>query len=171
AAVLVTVAATAHDKRFPKPTQCRVHKIATKDVMELNIWVLLHTIPTVIVLRHTAGAMFDFRVTDVGYNFTMQDHNCQSLGYDGLAVVSTPEALEYANKISYYTRIVRKREMYVGNHFHLDTNEHLWDDGTVMTSDTPIDVAYIDQPYTRLKTTGTFARGRGTGIQLGLCGN
>ncbi|RUS80777.1 hypothetical protein EGW08_011447 [Elysia chlorotica] len=115
--------------------------------------------------------MFDFLVTDRRHNYTDQEKKCQGLGYDGLAVVSTPEALEYANKISYYTRIVLYKEMYVGNHLHLDTNEFLWDDGTVMTPDTPLDVHYSHQPCTRLKTTGTFARGGGTGIQYGICGN
>ncbi|RUS91939.1 hypothetical protein EGW08_000341 [Elysia chlorotica] len=139
--------------------------------MELNIWVLLHTIPTVIVLRHTAGAMFDFRLTDGRLNFTAQEDKCKSMGYDGLAILSTPEALEYANKMSIYIRTVLGRGLYVGHHFHPDTNEFLWDDGTVMRSDTPIDIYSINDNYTRIFITGTFSRGVGLTNPFAICGN
>ncbi|RUS80775.1 hypothetical protein EGW08_011445 [Elysia chlorotica] len=40
-----------------------------------------------------------------------------------------------------------------------------------MTSDTPIDKHNIHYPYTLLIPTGIFARGPGTLLQFGLCGN
>ena len=48
------------------------------------------------VAKITSGAMFDFYVTETSQNFTEQEKNCRDIGYDGLAVISTPEAFVYA---------------------------------------------------------------------------
>ncbi|RUS75149.1 hypothetical protein EGW08_017089 [Elysia chlorotica] len=139
--------------------------------MELNIWVLLHTIPTAIVLRHTVGVMFDFHLTEKKFNFTLQDHNCKSLGYDGLAIVSTPEAFEYAIKITYYIRTVLGLNAFVGNRYYADQGQFLWDDGSVPRSDLPLRNPNGHEPYVRLRNFGVFERGWGTWLQPGLCGN
>ena len=55
-------------------------------------------------LEYSAGAMFDFHLTEVLDSRVDQETLCKSLGYDGLAILSSPEAFAYAIKLTYYNR-------------------------------------------------------------------
>ncbi|KAK3754225.1 hypothetical protein RRG08_030640 [Elysia crispata] len=50
--------------------------------------------PVVLPIVLTAGALFDFQpiITGEIYNHTTSELMCQKQGYDGLAVISSPEA-------------------------------------------------------------------------------
>ncbi|KAK3759683.1 hypothetical protein RRG08_033372, partial [Elysia crispata] len=66
-------------------------------------------------------------------NFTSHESFCKDIGYDGLAVLSSPEAFEYAIKITQNNR----KKTYIGAHYRSEVGTTLWDDGTVPRSDTP----------------------------------
>ena len=60
---------------------------------------IIRALFTTTIVTFTAGAMFDFHLTETFQNYTGQERNCRDIGYDGLAVISTPEAFSYALKL------------------------------------------------------------------------
>ena len=51
-----------------------------------------------------AGELFDFHVIQTLQNYTDGETLCQALGYDGLAVVSSPEMYNHALRITKASR-------------------------------------------------------------------
>ena len=61
---------------------------------------MIYGIFTIMVVKFTTGAMFDFHLVETVVNYVKHKSNCRDIGYDGLAVISTPEALVYALKLA-----------------------------------------------------------------------
>ncbi|GFR81597.1 hypothetical protein ElyMa_005929800 [Elysia marginata] len=76
--------------------------------------------------------MFDFKYVNTPRYPTAQEDICKGLGYDGLAILSTPEALAHAITISYI-----QNGLFIGLKYKPEFGLAMWDDGTAFRSDTP----------------------------------
>ena len=56
------------------------------------------------IIKRTAGIMFDFHFRNAAHNSTTHEMLCKEMGYDGLAVISAPEAYHYTIHVSEYHR-------------------------------------------------------------------
>ncbi|GFS00031.1 hypothetical protein ElyMa_001061300 [Elysia marginata] len=88
--------------------------------------------------------MFDFHLIEELQNSTTQEKSCKELGYDGLAILNTPETYRYALKLTDYFWSVLPTDIYIGVHFRPELVESLWDDGTPPRSDAPF---YRNPPF------------------------
>ena len=68
--------------------------------MKVNVCFMIFFLSASMFVKVTDGAMFDFHVTDMLLNCTQQETLCRDIGYDGLAVISSPEAYIYALKLT-----------------------------------------------------------------------
>ncbi|KAK3751134.1 hypothetical protein RRG08_039139 [Elysia crispata] len=116
--------------------------------------------------------MFDFHLTETFQNYTGQERNCRDIGYDGLAVISTPEAFSYALKLF---RNLVVTQIFIGARCRPKTRITMWDDDTFPRSDTPfhgsIPTTDPTRPYARLTGVRDFKMGTGHLKHMGLCGN
>ncbi|KAK3751135.1 hypothetical protein RRG08_039140 [Elysia crispata] len=122
------------------------------------------------VAKITSGAMFDFYVTETSQNFTEQEKNCRDIGYDGLAVISTPEAFVYALQL---IRTLARQDIFIGAHYRPEAGITMWDDNTIPRSDTPF-VGSTTSPVRiqgRLTKDINLRMGQGHFGKPGLCGN
>ncbi|KAK3752251.1 hypothetical protein RRG08_064272 [Elysia crispata] len=131
-------------------------------------------ISTSMILSSVSAEMFDFHLVQEYHNSTTQEKICKDLGYDGLAIISTPEAYIYALKLTDYIRNVLNKGIYIGAHFRPEDDVTLWDDGTVPRSDSPFYVhppaAEPSQPVARLDSWGMFRMGMNLRARPGICG-
>ncbi|KAK3778039.1 hypothetical protein RRG08_009110 [Elysia crispata] len=123
-------------------------------------------------VKVTDGAMFDFHVTDMLLNCTQQETLCRDIGYDGLAVISSPEAYKYALKL---TRSALKGHIFIGAHYQPESGTTMWDDNTRPRSDTPFSAVGSTSdpgnPYARTNMFKQITMGGGASENVGLCGN
>ncbi|GFS03835.1 hypothetical protein ElyMa_006480800 [Elysia marginata] len=119
--------------------------------------------------------MFDFLFIEERRNSTSQEEFCNDLGYDGLAVLSTPEAFGYAVKITEHARTASWQNVFIGLHYKPELGLLLWDDGTSPRSDSPFlnNPVLVDpsSPFGRLNLNDHLRFGGGTNNHTALCGN
>ncbi|RUS82533.1 hypothetical protein EGW08_009705 [Elysia chlorotica] len=127
------------------------------------------------VLGCNDAAMFEFRLIEENHNCTYFRELCQNLGYDGLAILSTPEAYQYAMDISANVRDTLGMHIFIGARYFPEYDATLWDDGTETRSDSPFGrhppKADPNEPCTRLLHTGNFRLTADNLLYYGMCGN
>ncbi|KAK3788167.1 hypothetical protein RRG08_042861 [Elysia crispata] len=121
------------------------------------------------------GTLFDFHVIPTRQRFQSGESLCQGLGYDGLAIISSPEMYRYTLKL---TKLLRANEpihgLYVGLRRNPQTHLMTWDDGSSCAEDTPwlVDISLYPQlDYGVLNRAGDLSLSSGTWGQYSLCGN
>ncbi|GFS03669.1 hypothetical protein ElyMa_002892700 [Elysia marginata] len=82
------------------------------------------------------GKLFNFHAIQTRHSFEDSELLCQGLGYDGLAVVSSPEMHVYALSLTETLR-ASGRGFFIGIGKNSDTHLVKWDDGTFPAEDTP----------------------------------
>ncbi|GFO20324.1 hypothetical protein PoB_004682900 [Plakobranchus ocellatus] len=116
-----------------------------------------------------AGTLFDFGTITTKQNF---EKLCRKKGYDGLAVINSPEALKVAMKLAKQDfRDFSK--IFIGLRYRPETRSIAWDDGTPVASDTPEMsdvVGNTKTPYGRLSDEGTVNLGTGLVPGQAICG-
>ncbi|GFS14391.1 hypothetical protein ElyMa_003161800 [Elysia marginata] len=136
---------------------------------------LVFEIFTAVFLMQTCGKMFDFHLLEDYRNATTQEEICRRLGYDGFAVLSTPEAFKYALRLSSHYRSGVRSGIYIGAHYQKQYNLSLWDDGTDPRSDTPFysypPDAKPGRPVARIDTQGKLTMGGDSTERPAICGN
>ncbi|GFS10825.1 hypothetical protein ElyMa_001332200 [Elysia marginata] len=123
-----------------------------------------------------SGILFDIRLVDyLRRNRTIQEDHCQDLGYDGLAVLSTPEVWYYAMKLTEHVRVERSKSLYIGMQYQPEAGALLWDDDARPRSDSPFrsnpPSADATFRYTRLTPAADMRIDRGDNRKMALCGN
>ncbi|GFO35212.1 hypothetical protein PoB_006171700 [Plakobranchus ocellatus] len=86
------------------------------------------------------GMEKNFFINDQSVNFAVAEQACLSMGFDGLALLKSPEEYRYAVKISTQTRAkINNRWLgcWIGFRFDEDSYSVPWDDGSVMAVDMP----------------------------------
>ncbi|KAK3764488.1 hypothetical protein RRG08_055653 [Elysia crispata] len=121
------------------------------------------------------GTLFDFHVIPTRQNFQNGESLCRGLGYDGLAIISSPEIYRYALQL---TKPVRTNNetcgVYVGLRRNPQTHMMTWDDGSSSAEDSPwfANVSlYPKLHYGVMHRVGNLASSHGTWEQYSLCGN
>ena len=130
-----------------------------------------------ICITQLHGTMFELALVTTTQNSTCAEVQCRQLGYDGLAVLSSPEVFRHAFRMLELNKL-QSKGFYAGLHFIPETREYRWDDGTVAAHDTPKrhpreDITGIlnsDHNALILKN-GTAYFGNGSLSLLSLCGN
>ncbi|KAK3776846.1 hypothetical protein RRG08_024620 [Elysia crispata] len=127
----------------------------------------------------TAAALFDFQPIFTGNKCSHSKCEliCQEQGYDGLAVISSPEAYAYALHMRNHHWNLANEVIFLGLTINAESGLATWSDGTPPASDIPktggVDLSA--DPKTkrkgRLETDSKFGMGRGTLAKKGLCGN
>ena len=69
----------------------------------LATWAVLGSI---FLVPHVECDLFNFHFVQTMQNLSESEGICQKFGYDGLAIVSSPEAYNYLLKISQFWRFV-----------------------------------------------------------------
>ncbi|KAK3758752.1 hypothetical protein RRG08_013838 [Elysia crispata] len=143
--------------------------------MEFYWRLMIYVIFVTMVLMCTAGVMFDFHPMMQSRNFSTHERYCHDLGYDGLAIISTPEAYHYALKLTEYVRTVLSKGFYLGGRYRPEAGLVMWDDDTVPRSDSPFS-PYPPKikshlPYTRMRDTGKIVMATDYAKRSGMCGN
>ncbi|KAK3722108.1 hypothetical protein RRG08_004988 [Elysia crispata] len=142
--------------------------------MKFNCRFMIYAISTALVLTSSAGLMFDIHLIETPRNSTKQERHCKDLGYDGLAVISTPETFLYALKLTEYSRNVLDQGAYIGAHYRPDVGLTMWDDDTIPTTDAPFanrpPKADPTTPYGRLHEGGHIIMADGVRKRYALCG-
>ncbi|KAK3760387.1 hypothetical protein RRG08_029417 [Elysia crispata] len=138
--------------------------------MDSNCPLMIYVISSAIVLNFTVGVMFHFHNIENIRNSTSHESFCKDMGYDGFAVISTPEAFVYAIKITHKNR----RNVFIGAHYQPEAVTTIWDDGTVPRSDTP----FGSRKGNPIFKQGRLQRGENEIVMVmgnfgktGLCGN
>ncbi|KAK3788168.1 hypothetical protein RRG08_042862 [Elysia crispata] len=122
------------------------------------------------------GTLFDFHVIPTRQSYQSGESLCRGLGYDGLAIISSPEMYRYALQL---TKPLRTNDQTCGVYVGLRRNSvetHLmtWDDGSSFAEDTPwlVDISLYPQlDYGVLNRAGDLTLSSGTWGQYSLCGN
>ena len=125
-------------------------------------------------IEHHHGAMFKLHMVKIYQNALDAEAHCKQLRFDGLAVLSSPEA--YRNAIRMTKPYREVANFYIGLHFIPDTGDDRWDDGTVATPDTPIrypggNLTYRGHTRGRILKSGKAFYGPGKMLHYSLCGN
>ncbi|GFS02331.1 hypothetical protein ElyMa_002862100 [Elysia marginata] len=94
------------------------------------------TVYFVFVLISVCSAAFDFLILDTRDNATNGNKICKTRGYDGLAVVNTPESFAYLLKITEEKRKIGKG-VNIGFYLEINTKTFKWYDGSAPSSDMP----------------------------------
>ncbi|KAK3751131.1 hypothetical protein RRG08_039136 [Elysia crispata] len=117
--------------------------------------------------------MFDFHFRNAAHNSTTHEMLCKEMGYDGLAVISAPEAYHYTIHVTEYHRSVTSRGFYLGIHYRPELVINLWDDDTVIRSDTPFGSTKprAHMPYGRLHDDTRIVMTSGAATKSAICGN
>ncbi|GFR81594.1 hypothetical protein ElyMa_005929600 [Elysia marginata] len=114
--------------------------------------------------------MFDFHYISEKNRPLDQEEKCRALGYDGLAILKTPEALKYAISIAFIMHGV-----YIGLQYNPEFGHAVWDDGTIPRSDTPFHgtppFGDPDKPYGRIIWSSKLALGKPGQRRPAICGN
>ncbi|KAK3749605.1 hypothetical protein RRG08_014581 [Elysia crispata] len=145
--------------------------------MEFNRWFIIGAILILMVFESAAAGrvIFDFHLNTDLHNESTHHRLCKDLGYDGLAILSAPEAYAYALKITNHSRKVYGSGAYIGAHYRPEAGIVLWDDDTVPRSDTPFysSPAPTDPntPCSLLDIYNKIWMSSGVNPKLGLCGN
>ncbi|KAK3764722.1 hypothetical protein RRG08_042032 [Elysia crispata] len=100
-----------------------------------------------LILTQGNGELFDFHVISRRQSFHAGEILCQNLGYDGLAVINSPEMFAYALRISRTVRATG-HGLYLGLRNSTDTNLFTWDDGTFPAQDEPWVPDSINRDFT-----------------------
>ncbi|KAK3767269.1 hypothetical protein RRG08_059711 [Elysia crispata] len=129
-----------------------------------------------LVLMRSGAELADFLLIESRQTFPESEQLCQAQGYDGLAVLSTPETYGLALHLTEYHRTVHGRSTYVGLRYQIPRDIRVWDDGTVPTADTPYkhghaNKASIGDPYGLLNHEGEIKWASGNKNKMALCGN
>ncbi|GFN90301.1 hypothetical protein PoB_001680700 [Plakobranchus ocellatus] len=95
---------------------------------------------------------------------------CKDLGYDGLGVLSTPEAYAHVLRITSFWP--EKAGFYVGIQRPSGSTRLMWDDGSVLPTDLPwADNQPADEPWGAADTAGHLLMVTGSYKKYALCGN
>ncbi|GFS18924.1 hypothetical protein ElyMa_001534000 [Elysia marginata] len=100
--------------------------------MKLTVYFITFASFSLSCLIYTHGKILNFRYISRLRYPKAQEQKCKDLGYDGLAVLNTPEAFNYAIKIANIAHGV-----YIGIQYKPELGQALWDDGTTFGSDLP----------------------------------
>lgn len=117
----------------------------------------------------THGVMFDFHLIEEYDNCTNQEIRCKELGYDGLAVLSTPEAYTYAKNVIDGLGYLA----YIGVHFDAQLNISLWNDATPIRSDALFryTIGSVESPFGCMLPNKKMTMHAGDMLRPALCGN
>ncbi|KAK3774468.1 hypothetical protein RRG08_000421 [Elysia crispata] len=118
---------------------------------------------------------FDFFLSPNLTSVLEGERQCRERGYDGLAVLNTPEAYLYALEISEEGRELTGIGIDVGLRYYADNKSLLWDDGSLAASDLP----WRDGPprkfkkdkFCRIYHEGPLLYHNGRNHKRSLCGN
>ncbi|GFN90313.1 hypothetical protein PoB_001681900 [Plakobranchus ocellatus] len=119
-------------------------------------------------LSHQLG-MVSLALTTTQQTASKGNKLCQDLGYDGLGILSTPEAYAYALTISKHKRLAERAGFYIGLRRLLNPERTVWDDGSTPATDLPLD--NDDDSIGRVSRVGTFRMVDGNDEKYALCGN
>ncbi|RUS91411.1 hypothetical protein EGW08_000841 [Elysia chlorotica] len=119
--------------------------------------------------------MFDLHLLNNSSCRPSKGHSlCQGLGYDGLAVLSSPEAYRLALELTAHVRISDKSRVAVGLFYHSTHKAILWADDTLPAHDTPWSnpppTVSGYKPYGRMTGGGSFLMTTNTFQSHALCG-
>ncbi|GFO43219.1 hypothetical protein PoB_006972400 [Plakobranchus ocellatus] len=109
-----------------------------------------------------------FSVLSFDANFTVAEQACQALGFDGLAILSTPEEYNYVLRLSADVR--QHRGIWLALRFDEVLASPVWDDGTVPAPDMPWKREAI-QPCGKLNTAGLLGMLPCDKLKYPACGN
>ncbi|RUS69315.1 hypothetical protein EGW08_022921 [Elysia chlorotica] len=121
--------------------------------------------------------LFDFHFVHTLQNSTDSARICANLGYDGLAIVKSPEAYNHFLKISLPWRTEYGRGVYIGFSALPDTTTLTWQDGSVLAPDMPWGTDLPGTDWVTGSMTGFVSEsGRmrlasGSSLKFALCGN
>ncbi|KAK3764724.1 hypothetical protein RRG08_042034 [Elysia crispata] len=130
-----------------------------------------------LVFAVESGYLCNFRTLSTRQNFENSETLCQDFGYDGLAVVSSPEMYSCALQLTRAVRLSgQKIGVYVGLRNSSTTNLLTWDDGTVPAEDTPWKYSswakdFTSRHYGNLHYNESFKSANPSQLKFALCGN
>ncbi|KAK3792509.1 hypothetical protein RRG08_016518 [Elysia crispata] len=130
---------------------------------------------TFFIALYAQALTFDFLILEKKTNATNGDKICKSRGYDGLAVVNTPESFAYLLRITEEKRISAGKGVNIGLYLKVDTMEFRWYDGNLPAPDLPW--LYQDtqpdvkKPYGRIHHSGRINMESGKNWVHTACSN
>ncbi|KAK3787101.1 hypothetical protein RRG08_030264 [Elysia crispata] len=79
-----------------------------------------------------------YQVLSKRIHFSMAESECQKRGYDGLAVINSPEEFNYASQLTEHLRFtVGAKGFWVALSYNVDRQKLIWIDGSEVVSDMP----------------------------------
>ncbi|KAK3731264.1 hypothetical protein RRG08_025806 [Elysia crispata] len=137
---------------------------------------LLHLVSALVLTSAGAWAvrMFNFSVLD-SINIPSEGHErCQEIGYDGLAILSSPEAYRHALTVIAPNISSPKTRFSIGLFFKKAVRDFLWADGTKYADDTPWSNPPPDRSgdktFGRIKGDGKLILSRNNFAAYSICG-
>ncbi|GFN90300.1 hypothetical protein PoB_001680600 [Plakobranchus ocellatus] len=135
--------------------------------MQLWTVTLVATLAVPSLSEQTASMNFIFSTTT--QSATRGLKLCKELGYDGLGILSTPEAYAYALRTSLSFRMAEYIGFYIGLKRRSDPTRLEWHDGSLSATDMP--VLNIDSLWGSVNQYGYFRMVNGDKPKYALCGN
>ncbi|GFO08943.1 hypothetical protein PoB_003544800 [Plakobranchus ocellatus] len=106
-------------------------------------------------------------------NFTEAEKTCKALGYDGLAIPSSPEEFAYVLEATAYAR--QRIGEWLALRYYPEVDSILWDDGTAPAPDMPwfVRQSYRDPRYPcgRIYVAGVLGMIKCSALRYAVCGN
>ncbi|KAK3731267.1 hypothetical protein RRG08_025809 [Elysia crispata] len=137
---------------------------------------LLHLVSALVLSSPGAWAvrMFNFRVLDSINKPSGGHQRCQEIGYDGLAILSSPEAYRHALTVIAPNITAATNRFAIGLFFDKAAKDVLWADGTKYAADTPWNNPPPDRsgqlPFGRMRGDGKIIMTRNSFAAFSLCG-
>ncbi|KAK3766541.1 hypothetical protein RRG08_028659 [Elysia crispata] len=128
-----------------------------------------------VITRSMAVGIFDLHlINNTKSKHTVGQQLCKDLGYDGLAVLSSPEAYRLGLEIRAPVRLSDKSRVSVGLYFKSNSRSLRWADDGMVADDTPwadpSPVVSETKPFGRLKGDGTLLTTGNAFETYSLCG-
>ncbi|GFN98747.1 hypothetical protein PoB_002525300 [Plakobranchus ocellatus] len=141
-------------------------------------WPQLPTVVTILLLMQlrpgSEAQMIDFYLILNKQSSLSGTQACKDRGYDGLAVLSTPEVYSHAVEFTKFVRSTGNGGVNVGLTFRSGDGLPIWADGTSLATDTPRREQEPDAEKTLYARLNNFGKLYGTAEhkeRYSLCGN
>ncbi|GFN90316.1 hypothetical protein PoB_001682200 [Plakobranchus ocellatus] len=113
-----------------------ITKLSQMVCMQMKTLVLVTMLATQ-SLSHQLG-MVNLAISTAKETASKSFKLCQSLGYDGLGVLNTPEEYAHALRISKPLRLAESAGFYIGLRKLSSPKRIVWDDGSTLATDLPL---------------------------------
>ncbi|RUS80403.1 hypothetical protein EGW08_011839 [Elysia chlorotica] len=121
-----------------------------------------------------AGGTFRFRVLDTIHVPSEGHVRCQETGFDGLAIISSPEAYKHAMAVIQPNASSSTSRFAIGLFLNSAERDFFWADGTEYARDTPWSNYPPDtsgtKPFCRLRADGKILTTKDNNAAFSLCG-